>query len=74
MPAMHTDNISDSPVNISHIRQLATKWRRQVTNAELLELIDYVLGENECPRCRDLRLANRRRVAEHKARKKARAC
>jgi len=65
------DNVTSLPDNITRIRQLAQKWKRNVTNSELVELMDYVLreGNAECEDCKALRLANRRRQAEFRARR-----
>lgn len=64
---------NDIPDNVTHVRALASRLRRSVTNRELLDIIEFVLGETECPNCRDARLANRERQARHREKRRA-AC
>lgn len=69
---MHTPaNVTPPPANVTHIRALANRIRRQTTNRDILELIDFVLGESECPRCEEARLANRERQARHRVKRKS---
>ena len=60
------DNVTDTSDNVTHIKALANRLRRQTTNRDILELIDFVLGDNECPNCREARLANRARQTRHR--------
>lgn len=59
------------PDNVTHIKALANKWRRSVTNRELLELIEYILEDRGCPDCEAARLSNRERQARHRAKRAA---
>ncbi|HEY6021427.1 MAG TPA: hypothetical protein VIY48_16430 [Candidatus Paceibacterota bacterium] len=65
------DNVTHLPDNVTRLKRLAAKWRRQVTNAELVEILDDYLGDSECPRCRELRLANRARQKKYREARRA---
>ena len=58
-----TDNVTDTTDNVTRIRALASRLKRQTTNRDILELIEFVLRERdeECPACKEARLANRAR-------------
>lgn len=65
------DNVTDTSDNVTRIQSLANRLKRQTTNRDILDLIDFVLGDSECARCREFRLANRERQTRHRMKKKA---
>ena len=65
-----TDNVTDTSDNVTRI---ARALKRQTTNRDMLTLIDYVLRgrDEECPACKEARLANRARQLKWRMKKNA---